>query len=361
MSSPSPSATLRTLASRPLRKRSLAAVLVVGLGAAGITAVLVDRTGSDVATTTAPTIPALGSTVEPEFIAVRRQALTSTLQLRARTATGEIEVATPEGMATTMLVSAGSHVVAGQPVARFDPPAQSLADAQRKVEDGRLALRQALAEADAPEGSATATFAVEQARLATDRAEADLKVLRNSASVVEAPDDGTLVQLPSGALAVTTGRVVDAELRPLQLLRLRSGALSGTANVETVTGLRTVPCLGITLTEGQGRGDAGNVGGTDAEVAGVASCALEDGVETVDGLNATIEVKISLGDDVLVIPNSAVAHDDAGAALVLRRAGEQVERVTISMGASDGVLRVVGEGLDEGDEVQLEPSAEGQP
>lgn len=361
MSTSSPSGRWRFSALRSPRVRFLAGLLALALVVVGITAIASGRSGPQAAFTATSTTVATGPGGEPEFVTVRRQALRSTLQLRARTATGQVGVATPEGMATTLLVSVGSPVVAGQPVARFDPPAQSLGDAQRKAEDARLALRQALAEAGVPEASATATFALEQARLTADRAEADLRALRNSAGVVDAPSDGTLVQLPSGALSITSGRVVQAELRPLQLLRLRSGAMSGTANVETVTGLRMVPCLGITLSEGSGgTSEAGGVGDAGAEVAGVASCALEGDVETVDGLNATIEVEISLGEDVLVVPALAVAYDDDGSPFVLRRTDGRSERVGVSLGASDGVLRVV-EGLQEGDQVQLEPSAGDQP
>lgn len=351
----SPSSTAGASLWLRTRWRRVVAVLLVGLCLAGIAAVALDTGGDDATATATPTSPASGQDPELEFVTVRRQALTSTLQLRAKTASGQVVLGTPEGMAITLLVDPGAPVVTGQPVARFDAPAHLLAEGQRRVEDARLALRQTQAEAAAPEASSTVAFALEQARLGADRAEADLRALRNSANVLEAPTDGVLVRLESGALAITTGRVVQAELRPLQLLRLRSGALSGTAQIETVTGLRVVPCQEIDVTEGAGKLGAPAEETADAEVAGVVSCSVGEGVETVDGLNAVLEVTVSLGEDVLVVPSSAIGHDDTGAAFIRRRAGGEVEPVAVSLGASDGVLRIV-EGLEEGDEIELDSS-----
>jgi hypothetical protein len=164
-----------------------------------------------------------------------------------------------------------------------------------------------------------------------------------------APAAGSFTPV-TGGYEVRQGLAVVAPLEPLALLRVRSGELEGAATVQTVSGSTEAACATVVVTEEaiSGGGDEE----ADEPSAGSLVCELDAALETVPGLPATIQVAIDLGTDVLVVPELAVGHDEAGAAFLLPVGGEATP---VELGPSDGVLRVVADGVEEGTEVELSP------
>jgi hypothetical protein len=213
------------------------------------------------------------------------------------------------------------------------------------LEDAELVLRAARS-SDAAGDSAAA-------QLEVDRAEEDLEALEATARDLRAPAAGIFTPV-TGGYEVRQGLAVVAPLEPLALLRVRSGELRGTAEVQTVSGSTSTECASMSFTEGAA--PAADGGEEDEAAAGSLVCTLGPELETVPRLPATVEVAIDLGTDVLVVPELAVGHDERGDPFLLPVGGEPTP---VELGPSDGVLRVVEAGVEEGAEVELSPAEPG--
>jgi biotin carboxyl carrier protein len=286
----------------------------------------------------------------PATAVVRRDDLSASLQLRGSVLRRSTAITLPEQGELSTVVDPGTAVQAGQPVLHVEPPADAVTEAERRVEDARLAL----SSAEAP-GAESDPAAVAAAELELDRAREDLATLEGTARDLVAPAAGTLIAT-TGGYEVQQGLAVRADVPALALLRLRSGELSGEAEVETVGGPERAACSALDVREAEGDAAASpsageGAAGSEAAVAGTVECGLEAGIETVAGLPAVLSVTAVLGEDVLMVPELAVGHDDDGAPFVELLDGT---RQPIRLGPSDGVLRIVG-GIDPGVEVRVDP------
>jgi hypothetical protein len=255
------------------------------------------------------------------------------------------------------VVAPGTVVQAGQAVLHVEPPAEAVTEAERREEDARLALSSAEGAGEDLDASAVAA-----ARLELARAREDLATLADTARDLTTPAAGTFIAT-AGGYEVQQGLAVRADVPALALLRLRSGELSGEAEVETVGGPERATCSALEVREAEGAAaaspSAGADGGEDAGAAAAGSvvCSLGDDVQTVAGLPAVLSMTAVLGEDVLVVPELAVGHDEAGAPFLELVDGSQM---AVRLGPSDGVLRIVG-GVDPGTEVVLSPTSSAPP
>src|SRR3546814_1697725 len=78
----------------------------------------------------------------------------------------------------------------------------------------------------------------------------DLAAAEAAATPVIASATGMLRRTSPSTASIDVGLVVRSELLPTQLLRLRSGAATASATVETTGGKRQVPCTELTLSDG---------------------------------------------------------------------------------------------------------------
>lgn len=162
---------------------------------------------------------------------------------------------------------------------------------------------------------------------------------------VTAPVAGT-VQVGGGAARVeTAGLDVVVTLQPLQELRYRALALSGTATVETVLGQRQSACMAVWL-------EALPTAGEDPESAATSAvhCRLAPDVETAAGLPAVLTLTSSRQADVIAVPLIYIGLDATGHNYIARvREGSTVVDRTVVVGVTDGVRRLITEGLKAGD------------
>ena len=79
-------------------------------------------------------------------------------------------------------------------------------------------------------------------------------------------------------------------------------------------------------------------------------CRFGRAVDTVDGLPAVLTIHITYGSDVLVVPELAIRYREGDAPYLLDRGGARHE---VQLGPSNGILRAIVRGIDEGVEVQV--------
>lgn len=173
-----------------------------------------------------------------------------------------------------------------------------------------------------------------------------LDQLRNLEGRILAPVDGVLT-LEGGRPAIhAPGIDVVTELLPLQYLRYRSIAFSARASIETVIGQRSVACAALWVQISEG--------GTPYEL----HCRLPAHVETAAGLRARIVLTSKTYHDVVVVPNFFVGYDRRhdGYFVNLIEDG-RVREVPITVGITDGVVRVVTSDLPVG--ATLAPLSDG--
>ncbi len=207
---------------------------------------------------------------------------------------------------------------------------------------------------------------VADAERAVERAQQDRGRLIARRVDRRAPMDGTMRRGASGSWVVDAGRVVRADLEPLALLRVRAGFRSGTVVLETSAGKTGLPCASIEVVEpppspssasSPSTGEASSVGEPEAST-GSLVCHVGDSVDTVDGLPAILSIHVAYGMEVLVVPELAVRYDTAGRPFVLERGGA---RRPVRLGASNGILRAIAEGITEGAEVVVPSPIERRP
>ena len=73
-------------------------------------------------------------------------------------------------------------------------------------------------------------------------------------------------------------------------------------------------------------------------------------------MSAEVEIAIAEYEDVLLIPVAAVVETDS-AAFCWVQSAEKVQRRRITLGDSNGVFTIVADGINDGDEVFLNPAA----
>jgi multidrug efflux pump subunit AcrA (membrane-fusion protein) len=153
---------------------------------------------------------------------------------------------------------------------------------------------------------------------------------------------GSAVWVESSGIDVVVG------LKPLQELRYRGMAFSGSASVETVLGQQAVPCMAVWLS--RSKSDPDPEANSGAELASV-HCRLGENVETAPGLSAVLVLASPAQNDVVTVPIIYIGLDAGGenyVARVRQGDGSYSERPVI-VGATDGVRRVVLSGLEPGD------------
>lgn len=390
--------------------------MVLGVvGAAGVAitlAVMTRRTEPQVATSGVLAEPS--ETPTPTAV-VRRQDLTGKLQLPATSAAADAIVTPPAGRTVEALVPTGTQVASGDPVLRVSPDPTAVQDARQAVDDATTALGLAT---DAEEsGTTLADQAESSARTALQRATDDLDELNRSTPppaseavtaakrtvedaetaldnvltnndiaadsaqrAVEAAQDDVdaaadrLAELEADTTtltAPTAGTVsfdqtmtatisgdfaIVATALPLQQLRLTSGTLTATAQIEGVNGPQTIECATITVggaappqaaaSDSTGI-DAGAGSGADASNGfGAVRCTADGSIPPIAGLQAQLRIEIQLASDALVVPDVAITYVDSRPTVTLVDGSV----VPVEVGPTDGVLRVI-DGVDDGAEV----------
>ena len=176
---------------------------------------------------------------------------------------------------------------------------------------------------------------------------ARLSQLRSGEGSVSAPVRGTLSK--DGLSLEAPGLDVVAALTPLQYLRFTSGVFTGRAEVESVTGVRTVQCEALWLSE--------TVIDEGAEQG--LRCRVPGHIETAPGLRASLTLMSATVPDATLVPNLYLTYDeDAQTYEVKLRENGVIRTVPVEVGMSDGVLRAIESPLPEGAELVL-PSLPG--
>jgi hypothetical protein len=160
-----------------------------------------------------------------------------------------------------------------------------------------------------------------------------LAQLEALAGPLTSPVDGVFSSGDGQPRIVGDGIDVLVDLTPIQYLRYRSFQFTGQASVETVIGVRQVPCAAVWVGSS-----------TDDEGLSVARlhCRLPRLVETVAGLRARVTLVSSLIEDAVVVLNSYIGYDTANDSYFLTALVDGAEqRIPIVVGATDGVRRVV--------------------
>jgi len=158
----------------------------------------------------------------------------------------------------------------------------------------------------------------------------ELAQLRSLRGRLRAPIDGVLI-MPGGVPAIRApGIDVVVPLLPIQYLRYRSIPFSGRASIETIIGQRSMPCTAVWVQAVSG------------DPPYELHCRLPGYVETAAGLRARITLTSKVYRDVVVVPNIYVGYDRStdGYYVTILEGGHQ-RRVPITVGITDGVVRVV--------------------
>lgn len=225
-------------------------------------------------------------------------------------------------------------------------------------------LDSALSEGDpVSAGAQVGVFDVDPVASAALSAEADsgtvarsrLLALEARLGPVVAPVSGTVRVEPGGGLGVVhPGIDVTVDMSPLQELRYRGMDFVGTASVETIVGQHSVPCEALWLEvvpavpEGAGGGAR-------------LRCRLPHGTETAPGLPAVLVLESDPLPNVTTVPAMFVSTDDDGANFVVTvDSGQEQETRPVVVGPTDGVRRVILDGVEAGD-VVTSPSSEAPP
>lgn len=227
-------------------------------------------------------------------------------------------------------------IVASSPVVGIDVPpgtqfTPAVTSGTHVLEGGRLGSLEIVETADDRLGG---TVEESRRRLAMARS-----------GEVTAPVAGT-VQVDGGAARVeTAGLDVVVTLQPLQELRYRALEFSGTATVETVLGQRQSECMAVWLEALPAASDD-----ADSVATSAVHCRLPPHVETAAGLPAVLTLTSSRQADVIAVPLIYIGLDATGQDYIARiREGAAVVDRAVVVGVTDGVRRVIAEGLESGD------------
>lgn len=140
-----------------------------------------------------------------------------------------------------------------------------------------------------------------------------------------------------------TGIEVAAGLTPIQYLRFTSLSFSGRATVETIMGQRQFDCVELS---------ASSASDADSETVASLDCALPRSAETVAGLRAKVTITSDTLRDVLTAPNLFIGYDEtADQYYVNVVSGDGHTKTPVKVGITDGVVRVITEGVVGGEEL----------
>lgn len=154
---------------------------------------------------------------------------------------------------------------------------------------------------------------------------------------------GPVAAAVSGVFSIVAGRPVIQDpgvdvvvgLLPIQYLRYQSIPFSGQASIETLVGNRQVPCAAVWV-QSAGSSSAGSDAPYELH------CRLPGFVETAAGLTAQVTLHSTLYRNVVVVPNIYVGYDQATDGYFINViAGGKKEKLPITVGVTDGVVRVV--------------------
>jgi hypothetical protein len=363
------------------------------------------------------------TTIDLHSATVQRQTLSSGLVLQASTRRLSVVLQVPDGLDATYMAMDNADVAKGDVILRFQITAASagteratLEDAEFGLRDAQTAQRSAVSTADlavekataglakAREGQrlallppevdglvvaaakqavtdaefglrdaqtaqtsavTTADLAVEKATKLIERSHAIQSASGAKAGVVLAPFAGRVAVQADHQVRLDGAYAVDAELLPLQMLRLQSGEITATARVETVNGSHVVACTEVALLDTTNPVAAAVQSIPSAPIpsasalnaplklatptAPMLSCTPTRALNAISGLRAELDVRIQVGVDVLVLPDAAITTTSDGGTFVTRTDGSIVP---ITVGSSDGILRVVS-GIEEGAQVTV--------
>ncbi len=168
---------------------------------------------------------------------------------------------------------------------------------------------------------------------------ARLERLRGLEGPIDAPVGGVFGFHGTTPIVQSPGIDVVVALTPIQDLRYRSLRFSGEAVIETIAGERQVDCdaLWIQAPELADESDAGAAPSSSA-----LHCRLPAHIETAPGLRARVILKSELMKGAIVVPNVFVGYDKVtdGYFVNVVLDGE-VSKVPVTVGVTDGVLRVI--------------------
>lgn len=169
---------------------------------------------------------------------------------------------------------------------------------------------------------------------------------------VRAPVAG-VVRLGSSGLSIRgEGIDVVVPLRPLQELRYRGMQFSATATVETVLGQRTVPCQALWIERVASTGSVADQADTGPSASAAVHCRLSRNVETAPGLPAVAQLTSGALDSVFAVPVAYVGMSEDGKDYIVKVGdGAEASERPVVVGPTDGVRRVILEGLRDGETV----------
>lgn len=167
-----------------------------------------------------------------------------------------------------------------------------------------------------------------------------LDAFRGQEGELIAPVDGTISQTESGIAIDNRGIDVVSELSGLQVLRLGAVVFAAEATVESTVGTRTVACTATWI----------DTSIADIEGRATFHCRLPQTVETAGGLRAAIKISSEPMSNVTMVPNSMLSLAQDGYEITLE--GQQgPETIPVSVGPTNGVMRVVYTQLPPGTEI----------
>ena len=274
------------------RSGHLAAIV---LGVVALTSCTEGQSSSETVPTVTPP-PAAGL----DGLLVVRDVLKTDIRLDARVASSSnVVIASPSGTHVELAVEPKATVVASQVVG----------------------YRSAVVTAQSPQGTA----GISQARLAA-------KSLGN----VTTPVPGVVEQAGEDVVIQSAGLDVVASINAVQLLRYRSGNLRGAATVDTPTGKMRLDCVAIWTDARPG------------EATSSVHCRLP-AAETVPGLPAELHLTADIP-SVLQVPNAYIGYRaSTNDYYVLIGPSKAIQPVVV--GPTNGVRRVILEGVAEGDRI----------
>lgn len=181
-----------------------------------------------------------------------------------------------------------------------------------------------------------------------------LATLTSGGGPVTAPVAGRATRTATGLSIANPGLDAVADITPLQVLRYRGLQAKGRVSVETVYGQRVTPCDAVWI-EAAPTTATPTATGTDqpsTPSGGRLHCRLSPTVETVAGLPLTIMLTSTPLKNVIAVPAIYVGLDKSGRNYVVSvlKDGKTTQR-PVTVGASDGVVRVILKGLAPGEQI----------
>lgn len=165
-----------------------------------------------------------------------------------------------------------------------------------------------------------------------------------------APAGGVLAMEDGFPAVRTPGINAIVDLTPLQDLRYQSIAFTGRAVIETVIGERNVSCLAVWVkkTEVLEPDPFSPRGSSELH------CRLPNHIETAPGLRAQVRLSSRPVENAVVVPNIYIGYDETADGYYLNIADNgTVSRTTVTVGVTDGVVRVITSPLPVGARIVL--------